>query len=277
MRDIRSLAVCCALLVTAPLMPQDDIQKGKTVIQIRVVCDDNYPPYVFRDETGTIQGIIPDQWQAWSSVTGIKVVFDAMDWAKAQEEMRAGKADVIDSIFRTPEREQIYDFLAPYADIPVSVYFHNSMSGLAKVQDLKGFRVARRIGDRHGLRAPLGGDGLQPLGPHDRAQPVVGRHVAAVSENGRITHPILPRGPDAVNAPLFAEAGAQDFLRFEGVLADKVAGVAQLGRPVVNAEIAPFLRFPLDDHAVEASLLHDTEGPAVVDLPLVQRPADQIG
>jgi len=147
MRDIRSLAVCCALLITAPLMPQDAIQKEKPVIQIRVLCDDNYPPYVFRDDTGAIQGIIPDQWQAWSSVTGIKVVFDAMDWAKAQEEMRAGKADVIDSIFRTPERERIYDFLTPYADLPVSVYFHKSISGLAKVQDLKGFSIAVKEGD----------------------------------------------------------------------------------------------------------------------------------
>jgi len=147
MQDIRFFAILWALLSTAPLMSQDDIKKEKPVIQIRVVCDDNYPPYVFRDDTGAIQGIIPDQWQAWSSVTGVKVVFDAMDWVKAQEEMRSGKADVIDSIFRTPERERIYDFLSPYADIPVSVYFHKSISGLAKVQDLKGFRIAVKEGD----------------------------------------------------------------------------------------------------------------------------------
>lgn len=141
------LAVCSAFFTATPLYPQDVIQKETPGVQIRVVCDDNYPPYVFRDETGAIQGIIPDQWQAWSSVTGIEVVFDAMDWAKAQEEMKTGKADVIDSLFRTPERERIYDFLAPYADIPVSVYFHTSISGLAKVQDLKGFRVAVKEGD----------------------------------------------------------------------------------------------------------------------------------
>ncbi len=141
------LALWVVLLVSVPLIAQDDIQKEKPPIQIRVVCDDNYPPYVFRDETGALQGIIPDQWRAWSSVTGIGVQFDAMDWAKAQAEMRAGKSDVIDSIFRTPEREQFYNFLSPYADIPVAVYSHKSIGGLAKIQDLKGFRIAVKEGD----------------------------------------------------------------------------------------------------------------------------------
>ncbi|AEJ18714.1 histidine kinase dimerization/phosphoacceptor domain -containing protein [Gracilinema caldarium] len=147
MRNIRFLAVWGLLFIVVPLFPQDDIKKEKPILQIRVVCDDNYPPYVFRDETGAIQGIIPEQWQAWSSVTGIKVQFDAMDWANAQEEMKAGRADVIDSMFRTPERERIYDFLAPYADVSVSVYFNKSISGIAKIQDLKGFRIAVKEGD----------------------------------------------------------------------------------------------------------------------------------
>ena len=147
MGHLRFLAVCWVLLVAAPLLSQDDIKKERQILQIRVVCDDNYPPYVFRDETGAIQGIIPEQWQVWSSLTGIKVQFDAMDWALAQEEMRAGRADVIDSMFRTQERERIYDFLDPYADISVSVYFHTSISGIAKVQDLKGFRIAVKEGD----------------------------------------------------------------------------------------------------------------------------------
>ncbi|MCA1950659.1 MAG: transporter substrate-binding domain-containing protein, partial [Treponema sp.] len=110
-------------------------------------CDDNYPPYVFRNNAGEVQGIIPDQWKAWSRVTGIKVRFDDMDWSKAQEEIRAGRADVIDSIFKTPDRERIFDFLEPYADIPVSVYFHKSISGIGSVQDLTGFRIAVKEGD----------------------------------------------------------------------------------------------------------------------------------
>jgi hypothetical protein len=33
---------------------------------ITVLSDDNYPPYIFRDRTGRLQGIIVDQWELWS-------------------------------------------------------------------------------------------------------------------------------------------------------------------------------------------------------------------
>lgn len=134
-------------MVLLPLFGQDPILKEAYPAKIRVVCDDNYPPYVFRSASGEVQGIIPDQWKAWSRATKILVQIDAMDWNKAQEEMLAGRADVIDSIFRTREREKTYDFLEPYAEISVSVYFHKSISGLARVQDLTGFRVAVKEGD----------------------------------------------------------------------------------------------------------------------------------
>ncbi len=139
--DRRTVWSICIFLFVAlwPLAAEE--------VTIRVVCDDNYPPYVFRNNAGEVQGMIPDQWKAWSRVTGIKVRFDAMDWSKAQEEIRAGRADVIDSIFKTPDRERIFDFLEPYADIPVSVYFHKSISGIGSVQDLTGFRIAVKEGD----------------------------------------------------------------------------------------------------------------------------------
>ena len=40
---------------------------------ISVVLDDNYPPYVFRNSEGELQGILVDQWNLWSRTTGVKV------------------------------------------------------------------------------------------------------------------------------------------------------------------------------------------------------------
>ena len=114
---------------------------------IRVVCDDNYPPYSFRSADGGIQGIIPDQWKEWSRATGREVDFRAMDWSDCQDAMEAGEADVIDSLFKTPERERVYDFLEPYATLKVPVFFHASISGISEVDDLRGFRIAVKAGD----------------------------------------------------------------------------------------------------------------------------------
>jgi PAS domain S-box-containing protein len=117
---------------------------------ITVVMDDNYPPYIFRDQAGRLQGTVKDMWALWEARTGIKVRLVATDWAKALEEFRAGRADVIDTIFETPQRKEVFDFGPSYADIEVPIYFHESISAITGAESLKGFTVGIKEGDACG-------------------------------------------------------------------------------------------------------------------------------
>ena len=112
-----------------------------------VVSDDNYPPYIFRSTDGRLQGIIPDQWALWQQKTGVKVELQAMDWAEAQRVMQEGRADVIDTIFRTPEREQYYAFTPPFATIKVPIFAHKTLGGITDVASLQGFTIGVKAGD----------------------------------------------------------------------------------------------------------------------------------
>ena len=112
-----------------------------------VALDDNYPPYVFVGADGNLKGILPDQWALWEKKTGTKVVLQAMEWGKAQQFMREGKADVLDTVFLTPERAQLYDFTPPYARIQVPIYAHKTLTGIGDVDSLKGFTVGVKAGD----------------------------------------------------------------------------------------------------------------------------------
>ena len=114
---------------------------------ITVVTDDDYPPYAFRDPSGQMQGLLVDQWTLWSQRTGIEVKMQSMDWAKAQKTMLAGQADVIDAMFKTEDRQALYDFSVPYARIEVPVFFHQSISGIVDTPSLKGFTVGVKEGD----------------------------------------------------------------------------------------------------------------------------------
>lgn len=114
---------------------------------IRVVLDDNYPPYIFRDSNGQIQGILKDLWDLWQQRTGIAVDFRPMDWAKARATMESGQSDVIDTIFDTEERRKIYDFSKPYATIEVPLFFHQSISGIKDAASIKGFTIGVKDGD----------------------------------------------------------------------------------------------------------------------------------
>ncbi|MDO9630805.1 MAG: PAS domain S-box protein, partial [Humidesulfovibrio sp.] len=129
---------------------QDGVQNGAGFVRpasITVVCDDNYPPYIFRNSEGQVQGIVVDQWKAWEKAMGVRVVLQAMDWGLAQRNMREGKADVIDTIFYNEARAKVYDFTKPYAQLDVPVFFHKSLGGINDVQALRGFTVGVKAGD----------------------------------------------------------------------------------------------------------------------------------
>jgi len=140
MKVLRNHLIFCILLLL-PCLCWGDVQT------IRVVMDDNYPPFIFKTPEGKLQGILVDQWQLWEKKTGVHVDLHAMDWSLAQKRMRAGEFDVIDTIFKTPEREQYYDFTPPYATLDVPVFFKQEISGISSIESLKGFNVAVKDGD----------------------------------------------------------------------------------------------------------------------------------
>jgi PAS domain S-box-containing protein/putative nucleotidyltransferase with HDIG domain len=115
--------------------------------EITVVLDDNYPPFIFRDEKGHLQGILVDEWRLWEEKTGIKVDLRGMDWGKAIKTMAEGNAQVIDTIFFTEERAKTLAFSAPYASLDVPIFFHRDISGIKDVKSLYGFTIGVKAGD----------------------------------------------------------------------------------------------------------------------------------
>ncbi|HZK71970.1 MAG TPA: transporter substrate-binding domain-containing protein, partial [Clostridia bacterium] len=114
---------------------------------IRVVLDDNYPPFVFKDSAGNPQGILVDQWNLWEEKTGIAVELYPMSWSKALTDMKNGDYDVIDTLFQNAEREKLYDFTKPYEKINANIFFPKEISGITDVDSLEGFSVAVKAGD----------------------------------------------------------------------------------------------------------------------------------
>lgn len=115
--------------------------------KIRVACDKDYPPYAFLDSTGSLVGIVPDQWKVWSEKTGIPVDVQGYSWSDAIKAFESGETEVLDTVFETPDRLKKYDFTPPYATIEVPVFIHKSISGIRSVADLSGFHIAVKAGD----------------------------------------------------------------------------------------------------------------------------------
>ncbi|MES2878924.1 MAG: EAL domain-containing protein [Pseudomonadota bacterium] len=133
-----ALAAPCAMGATAP---------EASATTLKVAMDDNYPPYIFRNANGTLDGYLVDVWKLWERKTGVPVELLASDWDKAKERMQTGQAQVIDTIFQTPAREKTLDFTPAYAQIPVAIYTHAGIGGITGTQNLQGFLVGVKAGD----------------------------------------------------------------------------------------------------------------------------------
>ncbi|WP_050984954.1 PAS domain S-box protein [Thiorhodospira sibirica] len=123
------------------------VAEAEAPTRLHVITADNYPPFLFRTIEGQLTGYLVDYWALWESKTGVAVELSGTSWQKALQTVLAGEADVIDMIFKTPAREALYDFTPPYAELPVNIYSHNSIAGIADVKALKGFRIGVQARD----------------------------------------------------------------------------------------------------------------------------------
>jgi diguanylate cyclase (GGDEF)-like protein/PAS domain S-box-containing protein len=123
------------------------LAQAEPVSEITIVSDDNYPPYLFKDADGNTVGIVADTWKLWEQKTGVKVTLLAIVWEQALQQLQSGRADVIEMIYQDPERERRFSFSAPYATLPVGIYAHKSIGGLATASHLSGFTVGVQKGD----------------------------------------------------------------------------------------------------------------------------------
>ncbi len=152
LRLITTLGLSLGLLLCWLSMPAGAVGSGAPAAQaaappLRVVTDDNFPPFAFRDADGRAAGYVVDFWQRWSHHTGRKVELTLTNWAEAQRDLMQGKHDVIDLIYRTPDREAVLAFSAPYSDMPVGIYRHIDIQGVRDRASLKGFLVGVQAGD----------------------------------------------------------------------------------------------------------------------------------
>ncbi|HXZ47698.1 MAG TPA: EAL domain-containing protein [Usitatibacter sp.] len=112
-----------------------------------VVTDDHYPPYLFRDGKGRLQGIVADKWELWSERTGVPVEVRGKSWVGAQASVRDGEADVVDLLTYAPPRAGAFEFSRDSERTQARVYFDRSLGGITSdASSLRGFVVGAKAG-----------------------------------------------------------------------------------------------------------------------------------
>lgn len=114
---------------------------------LRVVMDQHYPPWSYRNAEGKLEGYTVDLWRLWEQKTDRPVEIIGTSWAQMLPLLESGGADVVDPIFLTRARLPRLDFSPPYGVLGTNVYADASIGGIHDMRSLKDFEVGVQQGD----------------------------------------------------------------------------------------------------------------------------------
>ena len=114
---------------------------------ITVLVNDDFPPLIFRDEAGALQGAYKDLWALWEQRSGIKVELRGSAWSVALTRIQAGEGDVIEGLAVSEERKKIFDYGDPIMRMNILFYYHRSIKDVFDPRSPRGFVVGVSAGD----------------------------------------------------------------------------------------------------------------------------------
>lgn len=110
--------------------------------------DYNYPPFEYLDDKGRPAGFNVELTQAIARQMGLDLEIRLGPWDKIVEQLVNGDLDVIQGIYYSDQRDQLFDFSQPYlVNHHVSVVRQGQGPPPATVADLAGKRLVAQRGD----------------------------------------------------------------------------------------------------------------------------------
>lgn len=106
-------------------------------------------PYQYVDNQGIATGLLVDLWQEWGKRNNTSLVFVPRYWKDSLTQLQQGKAQVHIGMGQTPEREQLFDFADPIANVSTYLYLHKSLQGKKTIHELLPYQIGIVSGSAH--------------------------------------------------------------------------------------------------------------------------------
>lgn len=107
---------------------------------------DNYPPYEFLDKNGKPAGFNVDLMRSIGDVMGLKVDFKLGQWSTINSQLGNPEGIHITDMFRTPSRENQYEFANSHAMVSHQVVTRQGSIDIEKLEHLQGTSVLAERG-----------------------------------------------------------------------------------------------------------------------------------
>lgn len=88
-----------------------------------------WQPFSYINESGQPDGLLIDLWREYARVTGQKIEFRLVDWQGSLDLLHEGKADVHAGLLWSPERDKLFDYGQPLAQLDSQLFFASELRG----------------------------------------------------------------------------------------------------------------------------------------------------
>ncbi len=98
----------------------------------------NYPPFALVLPNGQADGFSVDLLKEVAHAVGLNVTFKIGEWSAIKKDLEEGNIDVLPFVSYSKERDQYFDFTAPYIRMHGTIFVRNDNSDIHNEKDLKG-------------------------------------------------------------------------------------------------------------------------------------------
>ncbi|MFA7555102.1 MAG: diguanylate cyclase [Spongiibacteraceae bacterium] len=141
MTKFKIVALILILFITSTAVMCKEHDK----VPLRFLGNINYAPLLFMNND-TPTGLGVELVHAVLHSAQIDAELELMEWGEAQRQMKAGKADALVVINKSPDRLQLYDFSEPLLESDFSIFHHISRPEITTFNSLSGLKVGSEKG-----------------------------------------------------------------------------------------------------------------------------------
>jgi PAS domain S-box-containing protein len=146
-RSSLMLLLAAACLISFPPMGRAEQKSSNFSDVLRSASELDYPPFAVVRKDGSADGFSVDLLKEVIRASGLEISFTVAPWNQIKQQLAEGKLDVLPLVAYSAERDQVFDFTAPYLQMHGTIFVRKGNTSIQTEADLKDKELLVMRGD----------------------------------------------------------------------------------------------------------------------------------
>jgi len=113
----------------------------KTQRPLTIAVNKTTYPYMFMNEQGKADGLLPELWRLWAERQNVQVEFITSDWLTTLSRVKSGEVDIHAGMIETTSREGSFIFSSPFFLQDFHFFIHRDFANLTTIDQLSPYII----------------------------------------------------------------------------------------------------------------------------------------